>query len=67
MADLAVRPALGPSRDSVNRDAPKKSTKSPTARLDAESAVAKRRAAEAQRIYGRGQKINTKSVKDKKH
>lgn len=38
----------------------------PTSRLDPEKAALAKRTAEAQREYGRGKKIQTKSIKDKK-
>ena len=43
-----------------------KKSKTPTAKLDSDAAADKRRAQDAHRAYGRGRKINTRSIKDKK-
>lgn len=44
----------------------KRPSGAPTSQLDPEKAALAKRAAEAQRDYGRGKKIQTKSIKDKK-
>ena len=43
-----------------------KKSKAPTAGLDREAAIAKRRTEEAHKVYGRGRKIDTRHVRDKK-
>ncbi|KAF2096758.1 BING4CT-domain-containing protein [Rhizodiscina lignyota] len=43
-----------------------KRSRAPTATLDPEAAAEKKRIVEAQKAYGRGDKIRTKSIKDKK-
>lgn len=49
-----------------SQPAPRKSSGPPTARLDNETAATERRITEAHNAYGRGKKIQTKRVKDKK-
>lgn len=52
--------------DSTSRDVARRASAAPTAQLDNDALEAKRRAAEAEKAYGRGKKINTRTIKDKK-
>lgn len=52
--------------DPTSREVSRKHSAAPTAQLDTDAVEAKRRAAEAEKAYGRGKKINTRAIKDKK-